>query len=63
MQFEPLTPQGGPPSLWYSHPLLSPLGHVIEVPEEEIEKGDKNVFDEIMAENFPNVKKETYIQV
>ena len=27
------------------------------------EKGIKNVFEEIMAENFPNPKKETDIQV
>ena len=27
------------------------------------EKGIKNVFEEIMAENFPNIKKETDIQV
>ena len=27
------------------------------------EKGIKNVFEEIMAENFPNLKKETNIQV
>ena len=30
---------------------------------EDREKVVKNVFDEIMAENFPNVKKETDIQV
>ena len=37
---------------------------VIEVPEgEEREKGVENVFDAIMAENFPNLKKETDIQV
>ena len=27
------------------------------------EKGIENVFEEIMAENFPNLKKETGIQV
>ena len=26
-------------------------------------ENDKNVFDEIMPENFPNIKKETNIQV
>ena len=30
---------------------------------EESEKRTENVFDEIMAENFPNLKKETDIQV
>ena len=33
------------------------------IPEEEREKGIKNVFKEIMAENFPNLKKETDIEV
>ena len=28
--------------------------HIIEVPEEERQKEIKNVFEEIMAENFPN---------
>ena len=38
--------------------------YIIGVPEgEEREKGVRNEFDEIMAENFPNVKKETDIQV
>ena len=37
---------------------------IIEISEgEEIEKGIKNVFEEFMAENFPNLKKETDIQV
>ena len=40
--------------------------HTIGVPEvekrEKREKG-KNVFDKIMAENFPNLKKKTDIQV
>ena len=37
---------------------------VIEVPEEEErQKGIENVFEEIMAENFPNLWKETDIQV
>ena len=30
---------------------------------EKKKKGDKNVFDEIMTENFPNLKKETDIQI
>ena len=30
--------------------------HIIGVPEEEREKWVKNVFEEIMAENFPNLK-------
>ena len=30
---------------------------------EKRKTGIKNVFEEIMAENFPNLKKETYIQV
>ena len=29
----------------------------------EREKGIKNVFEEIMTENFPNLKKETHLQV
>ena len=38
--------------------------HIIGVPEgEEREKGTENVFEESMAENFPNLKKETDIQV
>ena len=37
---------------------------IIEVPEgEEREKEIKNVFEEIMAERFPNLKKEADIQV
>ena len=32
----------------------------IGIPEEEREKGIQNVFEEIMAENLPNLKKETY---
>ena len=37
---------------------------IIRIPEgEEREKGIKTVFEEIMAENFPNLKKETDIQV
>ena len=32
-------------------------------PRRRKKKGDQNVFEEIMAENFPNIKKETDIQV
>ena len=36
---------------------------IMGIPEgEEKEKGIKNVSEEIMAENFPNLKKETDIQ-
>ena len=38
--------------------------HIIGIPEgKEREKGIENVFEEIMAENFPNLKRETDIQV
>lgn len=38
--------------------------HIIEVPEEEErEKGTGNLFQEIIAENFPNQGKETDIQI
>ena len=38
--------------------------HIIDVPkEEERDKGTENLFGEIIAENFPNLKKETDIQV
>ena len=30
---------------------------------EERERGIENVFEEIMAENFPNLKKETDVQL
>ena len=37
---------------------------IIGIPErEEKEKGIENVFEEMMAENFPNLKKETDIQM
>ena len=37
---------------------------MLGIPEgEETEKRIKNVFAEIMTENFPNLKKETDIQV
>ena len=38
--------------------------HIIGVPEgEEREKGPENIFEEIIAGNFPNLGKETIIQV
>ena len=38
--------------------------HIIGVPEGgERERRVKKVFDEIMNENFPNLKKETDIQI
>ena len=33
------------------------------VPEEEREKGAENTFENIIAENFPNLRKETVTQV
>ena len=34
------------------------------IPEgEERDKGIENVFEEIVAENFPNLKKETYMMI
>lgn len=36
---------------------------IIEVPGEEREKGTEYLLEEIMAENIPNLNKETYIQV
>ena len=32
--------------------------HIIVVPEEEREKGPEKIFEEIIAENFPNMEKE-----
>ena len=32
----------------------------IEIPEEEGEESHKNIFGEIMAENFPNLKENRY---
>ena len=32
-------------------------------PEEEGEKGIENIFEEIIVENFPNLKKETDVQL
>ena len=38
--------------------------HIIGVPEgEEREKGPEKIFEEIVAENFPNMGKETVTQV
>ena len=37
--------------------------HIIGIPEEEREKGPEKLFDEIMAENFLHLGKETDIQV
>ena len=37
---------------------------IVDIPEgEEREKGAENLFEEIIAENFPNLGKETDIQV
>ena len=36
---------------------------IIEVPEEEREKGAENLFEEIIAENFSNLGNETDIQI
>ena len=37
--------------------------HIIEVPEEEREKGPEKIFEEIIVENFPNMGKEIATQV
>ena len=37
--------------------------HIIGVPEEEREKGTEKIFEEIIAENFPNMGKEPLIQI
>ena len=38
--------------------------HIIGVPEgEEREKGPEKIFEEIVAENFPNLRQETVTQV
>ena len=37
--------------------------HIIRVPEEERKKGTEGLFEQIIAENFPNLGKETDIQV
>ena len=38
--------------------------HIKGIPEEESERGIKNLFEEIMTENFPNEvkKKDTQVQ-
>ena len=36
---------------------------VIGIPEEEREKVAENLFEEVMGENFPNLGKETNIQI
>ena len=38
--------------------------HIMGIPEEEIEQGIKNLFEEIMTKNFPNLvkKKDTQVQ-
>ena len=45
-------------NLWNNikHANLSITG----IPEGKKEKGDQNAFEEVIAENFPNLKKETY---
>ena len=37
--------------------------HIKVVPKEEREKGKENIFEDIIAENFPNLEKETDIQI
>ena len=37
--------------------------HIIGVPEEEKEKEQKKIFQEIIAENFPNIGKEPLTQI
>ena len=49
-------------------PVISPSfsespRSIIGVPDEEIQKGNKNVFDKLMAERILSLKKETDIQV
>ena len=34
--------------------------YMIGIPEEEIEKGAEGLFEQIIGQNFPNLKKETY---
>ena len=36
---------------------------IIGVTEEKREKGAEGLFEQIIAENFPNLEKETYIQI
>ena len=37
--------------------------HMIGIPKEEKKKGPESLFKEIMAENFPNLGKDMYIQI
>ena len=37
--------------------------HIIGVPEEDREKGTEKIFQEIIAENFPNMGKEPLTQI
>ena len=37
--------------------------HIIGVPGEEKEKGTENIFQEIIAEHFPNMGKESLTQI
>ena len=38
--------------------------HIIGIPEEEERKnGAENLFEELIAENFPNLRKKTEIQI
>ena len=37
--------------------------HIIGIPEEGREKGAENLFEEIIAENFPIMGKDTEIQI
>lgn len=36
---------------------------ILGIPEEEREKGKENLFEEILAENFPHLGKEIDIQI
>ena len=36
--------------------------HIIGVPEEERKKGPEKIFEDIITENFPNMRKETVTQ-
>ena len=36
---------------------------IIAVPEEERQKGSEKIFEEVIAENFPNMRKEIVNQV
>ena len=36
--------------------------HIVGIPEEERENGLENVFKDIIAENFPNLKEKTDIK-